>query len=114
MKMSHLAIGAKDVPACARFYRDYFGFRTIREGAEGGFLVNEDGFVLVIEEVEDVPELPPWFHYGFYPATHDEVRALFDRMKADGVRIAEELSEQGRFLVFFCLDPEGYRIEIRA
>lgn len=114
MKLNHLALGAKNVEACGRFYCDYFGFRRGREDAGYGLLLNQDEFVLVIDEVEDVPELPSWLHYGFYCDTHGEVRALFDRMKSDGVRIAEELSEQGRFLVFFCFDPEGYRVEVRG
>jgi catechol 2,3-dioxygenase-like lactoylglutathione lyase family enzyme len=111
MKMKHLALGTTDVLRSQRFYCDYFGFRAERED---GFLINGDDFVLVLERVDEVPASQSWLHYGFHCEGHDEVRALFARMKADSVPIAQELDEQRGMLVFFCVDPAGYLVEVRA
>jgi len=39
------------------------------------------------------------------------VRALLERMEADGVTIAERNDEQA-YVAFKCLDPDGHRIEV--
>jgi len=39
------------------------------------------------------------------------VRALLERMEADGVTIAERNDEEA-YVAFKCLDPDGHRIEV--
>jgi catechol 2,3-dioxygenase-like lactoylglutathione lyase family enzyme len=118
MKVNHLAIQATDVPKSQDFYRSYFGFRKASEQAPDGFLVGDDGFVLVLEQTSEKPATSG-FHFGFFLDDAEAVAALYRRMKADGVRFAHELSEQTNVsgqstTLFFCLDPGGYEIEVRA
>ncbi|ADO74591.1 VOC family protein [Stigmatella aurantiaca] len=109
--MNHLALVACDVPGMERFYRDYFGFQP---GHGPGFLIGDRGFLLSIEPVEVPPEIPAWLHHGFHLASRSELLALHERMRERGVAMVEPVKEQGATVVFFCRDPGGYLVEVRA
>ena len=111
MKLNHLALPASDILAEQDFYCRYFGFRPNRGP---GFLVNDEGFVLVLDPVASRPHLPEGLHFGFHPGSHAEVRALYHQMREDGVNITVPLSETNSMMTFSCSDPEGYTVEVRA
>jgi len=60
---------------------------------------------------QDVEPSPAFLHVGFKAAHAADVRALLERMEADGVTIAERNDEQA-YVAFKCLDPDGHRIEV--
>lgn len=117
--VNHLALETTDVQRAQDFYRRYFGFRKVDESGPDGFLTNNAGFVLVLEAVDSPSGPPGVFHFGFFLPDAGDVRRLFGAMKSDGVRFEQELVEgtnmrgQGTVL-FFCLDPDGHKIEVRA
>lgn len=111
MNLNHLALPVRNVSAEQAFYCRYFGFRPIRGD---GFLANDEGFVLVLDPVENRPQPPDRMHFGFFAGSRAEVRDLYTRMQDDGVSITTPLSEAHGMLTFFCSDPEGYEVEIRA
>jgi len=111
MKLNHLALPTKDVPAQQAFYARYFGFQPMRGD---GFLMNRDEFVLVLEQATEKPLPPRGLHHGFFSGSHEEVRELHDRMVRDGIPITGRLERTGPMLAFFCKDPEGYEVEVRA
>ncbi len=113
MDLNHLHLGAADVSSSRAFYERYFGFRHDADHGDGVFLRNDDGFMIAIDPVSDVPVLPSWFHYGFCLAEGSAVRALHARMTAEGVDLASKLMDFGDdCVVFYCNDPDGYRIEV--
>ncbi|MDH3590547.1 MAG: VOC family protein [Planctomycetota bacterium] len=113
MDLNHLHIGTYDLARSQRFYEDYFGFRKRRDHGPGVFLENDDGFMLAIDPVDDVPVLPGWFHLGFTLDDADTVKSLYARMEADGVEFAKKLMDFGDdAAVFYCLGPDGYKIEV--
>jgi lactoylglutathione lyase len=119
MKLYHIAIASDDVLKTQQFYINYFGFRKGFEDGPDGFIVNDDGFVIVIDKIIQEVSFPQWFHYGFMLESPQEVTRLYDRMKNDGVAFSEELSQQENLAgkittLFFCLDPNGYKIEVRC
>jgi catechol 2,3-dioxygenase-like lactoylglutathione lyase family enzyme len=119
MTVNHLAIETTDVLRAQDFYCRYFGFRKASESGPDGFLTNDAGFVLVLEAVKEPSGPPGVFHFGFFLPSTGEVRRLFEAMKSGGVRFEQELVEgtnrggQGT-VIFFCLDPDGHKIEVRA
>jgi catechol 2,3-dioxygenase-like lactoylglutathione lyase family enzyme len=111
MKLNHLAICARDVAASQNFYCTYFGFRP---GPGPGLLASDEGFALAIHEVQEVPTLPPCVHFGFFLATRTQALELCQRMRREGVVIAEEPAEHLGDLLFFCRDPAGFLVEVRG
>lgn len=119
MKLYHLAISSNDVIKTQSFYIDYFGFRKGFENGPDGFIVNNDGFVIVIEKAEGKTSLPEWFHFGFNLDSSEQVKELYQRMKNDNIIFSQELEEQNnlagqKVTIFFCKDPNGFNIEVRA
>lgn len=111
MHLKHLALAAQDVAGSSRFYATYFGFR---EGSGHGLLANADGFRLAIHEAAEVLHPPDLLHFGFDVVTSDEVWSLWNRMTQDGITTQGEPIEHMGSLVFWCRDPAGYLVEVRA
>lgn len=111
MKLNHLAICARDVTASQHFYCTYFGFR---QGPGPGLLASDDRFALAIHEEQEMPPLPASVHFGFFVATRAEAVALCERMRREGVVIAQEPEEHLGDLLFFCRDPAGFLVEVRG
>jgi catechol 2,3-dioxygenase-like lactoylglutathione lyase family enzyme len=113
MNLNHIHIGTKDLLQSRRFYEDYFGFRKKFDHGSGVFLTNPAGFLIAIDPVDQLPELPSWFHFGFCLDDPKTVKTVYDRMKAGGVRFAKDYQEYGADAVsFFCFDPDGYKFEV--
>jgi catechol 2,3-dioxygenase-like lactoylglutathione lyase family enzyme len=111
--VKHLALPVTDQERSRRFYETYFGF-----GAEparrydGGVLMlyNADGFSLALGLSDESIRQPPFLHFGVHLSSPDAVHALRDRLRADGVRIAEVWDEP-EYVSVKCLDPDGYVVE---
>ncbi|MDB5533497.1 MAG: Glyoxalase/bleomycin resistance protein/dioxygenase [Hyphomicrobiales bacterium] len=111
MKANHLALPSTNVPVQQDFYMRYFGFRRMRGD---GFLINDDNFVLVLEPAETRHAPPPGLHHGFFSESFAEVRELYEQMRREGVSVGHPPEQTGPMLTFFCKDPEGYEVEVRA
>jgi catechol 2,3-dioxygenase-like lactoylglutathione lyase family enzyme len=112
--MAHLALAVRDEERSRRFYETYFGFGAQpAERMSDGVLMLFDaqGFSLALKETEEAFSLPNFLHFGFADAASpEEVRALRERLRLDGVPIAEEWEEPG-YVSVKCRDPDGYVIE---
>jgi catechol 2,3-dioxygenase-like lactoylglutathione lyase family enzyme len=116
MYLYHLHINVRDLEASRAFYETYFGFRRHFPESPELFLKNERGFLLALGQLAESEALafPDWFHFGFQGESAAAVRSLFERMVSVGIRIAEPWSAHAEDSVkFHCLDPSGYRIEVR-
>lgn len=111
MHLKHLALAAQDVGRSSRFYATYFGFL---EGPGLGLMANADGFRLAIHESADALHPPDLLHFGFDVATNDDVWSLWNKMTQDGVTMQGKPIEHMGSLVFWCRDPAGYLVEVRA
>jgi catechol 2,3-dioxygenase-like lactoylglutathione lyase family enzyme len=111
--VKHLALAVHDQERSRRFYETYFGF-----GAEPSrrydddvlMLYNADGFALALGPTTEPIELPRFVHFGVHMRSADDVRALRERLAADGVPIAEEW-EEPEYVSVKCRDPDGYVVE---
>jgi catechol 2,3-dioxygenase-like lactoylglutathione lyase family enzyme len=112
--VNHLALAVRDEERSRRFYETYFGFDAARPRRyPDGVLMLSDakGFQLALGQVEGPILLPPFFHFGMGAGSPDEVRALRDRLSADGVTIVEE-DDEPDYVSFKCLDPDGYVVQV--
>lgn len=114
MFVRHLALAVQDEQRSRRFYERYFGFgaRPARRYPDGVLMLYDgEGFALALGPAAAVPQLPPFFHFGFSVADRDHVHHLRDRLVADGVAIVEECDEPA-YCSVKCCDPDGYVVEV--
>jgi catechol 2,3-dioxygenase-like lactoylglutathione lyase family enzyme len=113
MHLNHLHISVRDVARTRQFYENYLGFRFFRAIEEDFIFLRDDyGLLLAIDKIDQPASFPNWFHYGFCLDSRDAVKAAYERMKADSIPLGMELKEFDSRVVFFCLDPDGNKIEI--
>ena len=63
--INHVHIGTKHLNKSVDFYCKIFGFKKKFDHEPGVFLHNEAGFLIAIDPVDEVPQFPSWFHFGF-------------------------------------------------
>jgi catechol 2,3-dioxygenase-like lactoylglutathione lyase family enzyme len=114
MHLNHLGLPVHSLGRSQQFYSAYFGFdpASAQEYADGTVIIrNADGFDLALHRVGQVESSPAFLHAGFKAAASIDVRALMERMEADGVTIVER-NDEAAYVAFKCLDPDGHRIEV--
>ena len=113
MNLNHIHIGTKDLSKSINFYSSLFGFRKKFDHDPGVFLDNDNGFLIAMDPVDEVPQFPSWFHLGFCLNSEAEVQRLYEKAKAANVKIARDMvREKDQFASFFLYDPDGYKIEV--
>jgi len=106
MNLNHVHLGTKNLATFEEFYRRYFGFKGKSEHGAGAFLTNGSNFMIAVDPVEELPQLPDWYHLGFCLDSAGDVLLLHSKMKADGANIVRELRvKDGFFASFFVKDP---------
>lgn len=113
MTLNHIHLGSKNVKSSFEFYNSVFGFKKKFDHGDGIFIENSEGFLIAIDPVDRVPELPSWFHLGFCLKTEDEALLMYKKCGDLNVKIARNLlQQQGEYASFFICDPDGYKIEV--
>jgi catechol 2,3-dioxygenase-like lactoylglutathione lyase family enzyme len=113
MTVCHLALAVQDEERSRRFYERYFGFdaRPPRRYSDGVLMLYDaDGFALALGPADGRPRVPGFLHFGWEAADPDEVRAMRDRLSADGVEVVEFWDESD-YVSVKCRDPDGYVLE---
>jgi len=77
-------------------------------------MVNAEGLRLAIHEATEPVHPPDLLHFGFDLTTNDDVWLLWNRMNQDGITMQGEPTRHMGSLVFWCRDPAGYLVEVRA
>lgn len=111
--MKHLALPVSDQERSRRFYESYLGFGARPARRYDGdvlMLYDADGFALALGPGGEPIRPPAFLHFGIHLPSPDAVHAFRNRLRADGVRIAEEWDEPEYVSVKF-LDPDGYVVE---
>ncbi len=113
MQLRHLALNVRDQERSRRFYETYFGFAEgPAQWYDDGVLMlrNRDRFNLALGPFGGPQELPPFLHFGFRASGPADVRAMGERLRADGIPIVEEWDEPD-YVSVKCRDPDGYVVE---
>ncbi|BBP99461.1 hypothetical protein BSFA1_45900 [Burkholderia sp. SFA1] len=114
MKLNHLSFPSADTAATARFFEHYLGF-TIAGTWDRSCILKRPGFDVVIDHArDDAPHWPRAFHVGFELPTLDDVRALYERFKSEGVEMETDIFNNGRGSRFFCRAPGGVMFELNT
>lgn len=112
MKLNHLDLLVRDVPATVAYLTRYFGLtaRTKPDSPALAVMTDGQGFVLVVQHCEQ-PSYPGHFHFGFLVDDPESVRSLQARARADGVEVSEVI-ENGRGTMIYFTAPDGYNVEV--
>lgn len=109
MAFGHMLVLVRDLPASVAFYRDRLGFtqrpaRPLQDGRP--FTAFTQGIALVQGREEGHRQID---HMAFEV---DDIRALRDRLQADGVRFFQDLHDGPYGLTVYVADPDGLKIEL--
>lgn len=114
MRLNHLALAVRDQQRSIAFYATYFGFdpATATRYPDGVVIVNDGGgFALALGKDRSAEGAPGFPHFGFEIGSPEEVRALRERLVADGIELVEDENAE-TYVGFKCLDPDGHVIEV--
>jgi catechol 2,3-dioxygenase-like lactoylglutathione lyase family enzyme len=114
MKLNHLDLPVRDVPANVAFLERYFGLRLQAQKPSRSLAILSDGqgFVLVLQHREGAAELyGDGLHIGFLVDDADQVRALQARARADGADVTDVIVN-GRGTMAYFVAPDGFRVEV--
>ncbi|OFV97738.1 MAG: hypothetical protein A3F68_12745 [Acidobacteria bacterium RIFCSPLOWO2_12_FULL_54_10] len=111
MKVRHIHIRVSDVEKTKLFYRDKMGMKLTEE--RPGQVVEFEGGALWFGKWQGQGPVPvtPAIVIGIEPPS---VQALYDKLKAAGVAIANPPKEQSYGWSFMVKDPDGYMIEVEG
>ncbi|EHN12480.1 hypothetical protein PAI11_06230 [Patulibacter medicamentivorans] len=114
MRLNHVALTVADRARSAAFYGEHFGFgEVVHQDDRLLILAAPDGALLALSEGEPAAAgLPRTNHFGLEAESAEQVRALRDRLRADGVRETEWQDDDGFFVRVQVADPDGYRVEV--
>jgi catechol 2,3-dioxygenase-like lactoylglutathione lyase family enzyme len=113
MTLNHVHLGTTNIESFIEFYSRYFGFTKMSEHEKGAFLTNRMGFLIAVDPVNELPQLPEWYHLGFCLGSESEVFAMHKKMEEGKANIVRELrAEAGSYASFFVLDPDGNKLEV--
>jgi catechol 2,3-dioxygenase-like lactoylglutathione lyase family enzyme len=114
MKLNHLSFPTYDLTATADFFEKYLGFEISTKLGDQAYILKRPGSDVVIEKAGYSHEWPKNVHLGFELPTVNDVRALYDRFKAEGVHMETEILETERGSRFFCRAPGGVMFEMNT
>lgn len=114
MKFNHLSFPSTDTRATAAFFERYLGF-TIDGTWDNCYILKRPGFDVVIDHVTgDDAVWPKAFHTGFELPSLDDVQALYERFKTEGIEMETAIFNNGRGSRFFCRAPGGLMFELNT
>jgi catechol 2,3-dioxygenase-like lactoylglutathione lyase family enzyme len=115
MRFNHLSFPSTVVDATVAFFVEQLGCSAERFG--GSAILKRAGFDIVIEDATDRIDPVVWpenFHLGFELASLEELRALQDQFKRQGVLMKTDLISHARGSRFFCEAPGGLLFELNT
>ena len=112
MKLNHLDLLVRDVPATVAYFTRYFGLtvRTKPEAPSLAVLTDGHGFVLVLQQFDE-PSYPGHFHLGFLVDDPETVRSLQARARDDGADVSDVI-ENNRGVMFYVQAPGDVTVEV--
>lgn len=110
MTLNHIQLNTPKVEEQVSFYEKYFNFKRSKHH-DGWFLWNPQGFMMAVNPLTEMPQVPEWFHIGFRFETKGEVQEIYERLSEGGF-VSTKLDDFGDYMQFRFPDPTGYVVEV--
>ena len=120
MKCTHVALQVRDIEGSIAFYRRYCGMCVVQDRTDDfrvvwlGWGEQPPKFALVLlEKAYERNEPPPLQHIGMAVERREEVDAVAERARADGLEVEWPPVDAGPIVGYFCgfRDPDGNVVE---
>lgn len=110
--LRHLALNVRDPQASKRFYADCFGMDVVWEPDPDNVYMSSGWDNLALHRAP-APPAGALDHLGFIVDSKEEVDRFAARFRDRGVTIAAEPRDhRDGSRSFYCLDPDGLRIQV--
>jgi lactoylglutathione lyase len=115
MRLNHVNLTVPDVQETREFFETYFGLRcvTVKGRDALAVLVDESGFVLTLNNFENVAEVayPGAFHIGFMQESRERVDEIHEHLKSGGFDVKPPREFHGAW-TFYLRAPGDFLVEV--
>jgi catechol 2,3-dioxygenase-like lactoylglutathione lyase family enzyme len=112
LQINHVHVKTRDPKKTVQFYVDNFGATVVSEVGKNGYRLNLHGLMVNVSDFVETQTRQQ--HYGMehLAVDTDDYPATMATLRANGVKILEELVASGGRRVGFCEGPDGTQMEI--
>jgi lactoylglutathione lyase len=111
LKLNHLHIKTKDPEKTARFYVDTFGAKILSKSPRGGYRLDLLGLDLNVTDFLTDQTREQKYGMEHIAIDTDELDALVEKLKGQGIHILEQTVVSGGRRVCFFEGPDGVQLE---
>jgi catechol 2,3-dioxygenase-like lactoylglutathione lyase family enzyme len=111
LKLNHLHLKTKDPEKTVKFYVDTFGAKIVNQSPRGGYRVDLLGLQLNVTPFLEDQKRGQKYGMEHIAIDTDELDALVEKLKAQGIPILEETTVSGGRRVCFFEGPDGVQLE---
>jgi catechol 2,3-dioxygenase-like lactoylglutathione lyase family enzyme len=112
LQINHVHVKTRDPKKTVQFYVNNFGATVVSEVGRNGYRLNLHGLMVNVSDFVETQTREQ--HYGMehLAVDTDDYAATMATLRANGVKILEELVASGGRRVGFCEGPDGTQMEI--
>lgn len=111
LKLNHLHIKTRDPEKTAKFYVDTFGAKILSKSPRGGYRLDLLGLDLNVTDFLTDQTREQKYGMEHIAIDTDELDALIEKLKGQGIRILEQTVVSGGRRVCFFEGPDGVQLE---
>ena len=111
LKLNHVHLKTKDPDKTAQFYVDSLGAKIVSQSSNGGYRLDLHGLSLNVTTFIESQTREQKYGMEHIAIDTDELDALVEKLKAQGINILEQTSISGGRRVCFFEGPDGVQLE---
>lgn len=111
LKLNHLHLKTPDPEKTVKFYVDNLGAKVVSQSASGGYRVDLHGLTLNVTDFLEKQTREQSYGMEHIAIDTDELDALVEKLKGQGIRILEQTVVSGGRRVCFFEGPDGVQLE---
>ena len=112
LQITHLHLKTRDPKTPAQFYIDNFGATMVAEVGRNGYRLNLHGLMMNVSTFVETQKREQQYGMEHVAVDTDDYPATLATLRANGVKILEELIGSSGRRVGFCAGPDGVQMEI--
>ena len=112
LQINHLHLKTRDPKTTAQFYIDNFGATMVAEVGRTGYRLNLHGLMMNVSTFVESQKREQQYGMEHVAVDTDDYPGTMATLRANGVKILEELIGSSGRRVGFCEGPDGVQMEI--